>query len=83
MKLIAEKKDNGFVLKDILADGKALDDKKEYSVILTEGSMDILNKMLPDHELKPYGGTTLSAEWLKAAGSREDIAEPEDYIEIR
>ncbi len=83
MKLIAEKKDNGFVLKDILADGKALDDKKEYSVILTEGSMDILNKMLPDHELKPCGGTTLSAEWLKAAGSREGIAEPEDYIEIR
>ncbi len=74
MKLVVKKKKSGFVLQDILVNGKSIEDDKEYSILLSDG--------LTKDELTPLSNTTLSTSWQHAIKNRSQCEENEDYIEV-
>lgn len=75
MKLVVKKKDSGFVLQDILVNGKSIQENKEYSILLSDG--------LTKDELTTLSNTTLSSSWLQAIKNRSQCEENEDYIEVK
>ncbi len=83
MKLVVEGDEEGFHLEEIRVDEEKLEDAKEYSILLTEGVIGVLEKLEPEREQNLLEGTSLSNEWVNAMKSGQQPAEPEDYIEIR
>lgn len=83
MKLVVQNDKAGFNLKKILIDGKKLDEEKEYSILLTDGTISVLNKMNPEQGLTPLEDMSLSTAWVKALARGNQPAEPEDYMEIQ
>lgn len=83
MKLVVQNDKAGFNLKKILIDGKKLDEEKEYSILLTDGTISVLNKMNLEQDLTPLEDMSLSTAWVKALARGNQPAEPEDYMEIQ
>lgn len=83
MKLVLQSDQTGFALKEILVNEEEIEEEKEYTVLLTNGAVSVLQKMDPQRELKPLDDTSLSAVWVKTLTDGEQPAEPEDYMEIQ
>ncbi len=83
IKMVLQDDEDGFSLEELQIDGEALDEKKEYSVLLTDAFMTVLRSMEPERELTPLDGTDLASAWTTALADGSQPAEPEDYIEIR
>ena len=81
MKLTVHKEQNGFSLKEIEAGGEKLDADKTYTLILTNAGKEIIDKLMPDAELRDAGG--LSELWTETVKSGIKPAEPEDYIAVQ
>ena len=75
MKLVAADTDGGFALKEILVDGKPLEEDKEYSILLVDGAV-IRGTM------EPLENVDLSKAWTRAIIGGRQPAQPEDYIEL-
>lgn len=75
MKFVAAGTDGGFTLKEILVDGKPLEEDKEYSILLVEGAV-LWGKM------EPLENIDLSKAWTRAIIDGRQPAQPEDYIEL-
>ncbi len=80
MKLVVERDNAGFTLNNILVDGSTIDAEKFYSVLLTDSAVTCLG---PDAGLEPLGDSTLATAWAQAIKDGCQLAEPEDYIEVR
>ncbi len=78
MKLVVQDGGSSFTLKDLLVDGKSLDDEAQYSILLTSGVVSGLAE-----GLEPMPGMTLSSVWALALEEGGQPAEPQDYIEVR
>ena len=83
MKIVVQGAEDGFSLKEILTGGKELEDEKEYSVLLTDDVISVLDKMDTEHKFEQLDDTTLSVEWTTVMNDGNQPAEPEDYIQIR
>ena len=82
MKIIVKHEENGFSLKDITVNERELDKEKEYSILLTNTTMSILEKINPECEIRQLGNTTLSSAWTAAMANGPQPSAPEDYIEV-
>jgi raffinose/stachyose/melibiose transport system substrate-binding protein len=82
MKIIVENKENGFLLKDITVNEKKIDEEKEYSILLTDTPMSILNRISPECEITQLADTTLSSAWISFMSQGQQPSAPEDYIEV-
>ena len=82
MKIIVKNEENGFSLKDITINDKKIDTEKEYSILLTDTTKSILEKINPKCAIEQIGNTTLSSAWIAAMSNGQQPSAPEDYIEV-
>ena len=82
MKLIVRQEENGFSLKDIEVNKKKIDKEKEYSILLTDTTMSVLEKINPGCEIKQIKDTTLSSAWTAAMENGQQPSAPEDYMKV-
>ncbi len=82
MKLIVQKKDHSFELKDILIDGRKLDEEQEYSIIIVGDAVSALKDIEPETNFDAAADTNLSSAWVNAVLNGYQISKPENYIEI-
>ena len=82
MKLVLQSDAKGYTLKDILVDGKPIDESAEYKVMVAGGASSALKKAEPERDFEQLNGENLATAWADAAINGQRIAEPEDYIEI-
>ena len=82
MKIIVKNEENGFSLKDITINDKKIDTEKEYSILLTDTTKSILEKINPKCAIEQIGDTTLSSAWIAAMSNGQQPSAPEDYIEV-
>lgn len=81
MKLIVQPADGeeaSFDLNDVQVDGASIDDEKTFSVLLAEGIVSGL-----DNAAASKCDVNLPAAWTRALTSGRQLAEPQDYIEVR
>ena len=78
MKLAVRPDGANFELEDVLVDGSPLDEGAQYSVLLTDGVVSGLGS-----NLEALADVTLSTAWAQAVESGRELAEPEDYLEVR
>lgn len=81
MKLIVKKEKDHFRLKDIWIDGKTIDSKKQYRILLTDELIQMLKQMDPDK--KEIKKTDLATDWISVISKGKQPSKPEDYIEIQ
>ena len=81
MKLVVQPVDGeaaSFDLNDVQVDGTSIDDEKTFSVLLAEGIVSGL-----DNAAASNCDVSLPAAWARALTSGRQLAEPQDYIEVR
>ena len=83
MKLILNKTDSGYALKDIEVDGSPIRDDAVFKVLLSTEFNSLFARVLPEHELPLKLDKTLSADWTALICDGVQPAAAEDYIEIR
>ena len=82
MKITVQKEENGFSLKDITVDQGKIDKEKEYSILLTNETRSILEKINPEGRIKQLPDMTLSSAWTAFMEKGQQPLAPEDYIEV-
>lgn len=80
MKMIIEPEKNHFKLKDIEIEGRPIDDKEQYDILLTNDVTSILETIYPDIEVKKLD-VNLANAWSSVIADGKQPCEPEDYIE--
>lgn len=83
MKLVVESAGTGYALKALLVDGKAIDEDKKYSILLTAGMILALKKTDAGQDYAILSNSTILMPWKSALTGGSQPAEPEDYIEIQ
>lgn len=83
MKLILQKQDDQFVLKEILIGTEPIKNEETYTILLTHGTINAYEAVNPDQELKALENTSFSKIWKETVMAGNEPSEPEDYIEIQ
>ena len=83
MKLIVKEGKDKFQLKDIIIDGKSMNDKKNYRILLTDEMIKLLKQIDPKQEIKNVEKTDLANDWTSVISKGKQPSSPEEYIEIK